>query len=123
MTIDRGETRWLVRLDQEEGFSSAAALKDALVAALASPGRVELDLEQALAIDVTVLQLAFAAARAAQVSGAGFVVKASEAARARARLAGFAAFPGEPDTAVSDAAGDAARDAVPEMEAAPSAQG
>jgi len=96
VNIDRDETRWLLRLAGEVGISSAAALKEALVEALASAGRVELDLEQALEIDVTVLQLAWAAARQAELAGSSFVARPSEAARATARLAGFAAFPGEP---------------------------
>jgi len=96
MIIDRGETRWLVRLDEEAGLSSAAGLKDALVEALAAAAPVALDLGQSVEIDVTVLQLAFAAAREAERSGSSFVSTASEAARATGRLAGFQAFPGEP---------------------------
>jgi anti-anti-sigma regulatory factor len=93
LTVDRDETRWLIRLDGEFNVTSAAELKKLLLEGLASGKELRLDLEGASEIDVTVLQLLWAAGRAS----AGVVSGVSEAAAIIARDAGFERFPGKTD--------------------------
>lgn len=94
LTVDRNGTRRLIRLEGEVGISSAAELKALLLEALSSAQELELDLEYASAIDVSLLQLAWAAGREATGAGSGFVCRASQAASSCARDLGFDGFPG-----------------------------
>ncbi len=94
LTVARNGTRWLIRLEGEVSIASAAELKVLLLEALASAQALELDLEHAGAIDVTLLQLAWAAGRQAAGAGSGFVSRASQAAASFANDLGFDGFPG-----------------------------
>jgi hypothetical protein len=94
LTVDRNPTRWLIRLEGEVSITSAAELKGLLLEALASAQELELDLEHAGAIDVTLLQLVWAAEREAARAGSGFVSRASQAATSYAHELGFDGFPG-----------------------------
>ncbi len=93
LTVDRNATRWLIRLEGEVNITSAAELKGLLLEGLAAP-ELELDLERATEIDVTVLQLLWAAGREAARAGSGFVSRASHAAASVARDLGFDGIPG-----------------------------
>jgi len=91
LIVDRDETHWLIRLEGEFNVTSAAELKRLLLEGLASGKELHLDLDRASEIDVTALQLLWAAGRAS----AGVVSGVSEAAATIARDAGFARFPGK----------------------------
>jgi anti-anti-sigma regulatory factor len=93
-TINRDETRWRVRLEGDLTLASAAALKSLLLEWLASGKDLELDLESAEEIDITSLQLLWAAGREAARAGAGIVSRVSGAVDKAARDAGLEPFPG-----------------------------
>jgi hypothetical protein len=93
--VDRTETHWLLRLEGDYNISSAAELKAALLDGLASSKELELDLEGAGELDITFLQLLWAAEREAGRAGPRLVCRVSETAGAAARGAGFERFPGE----------------------------
>jgi len=91
--MERRENDWLIRLEGVVNVTSAEELKNLLLQGLAS-GNVHLDLERAEEIDVTVLQLLWAAEREADRRGTRMVIRASDAAAAAAREVGFERFPG-----------------------------
>lgn len=93
-TVDRDETCWLIRVEGDCGMTSAAELKDLLLGGLASGKELRMDLEHAGEIDISFLQLLWAAERAASESVSGFTALVSGAAGSLARNAGFEAFPG-----------------------------
>jgi anti-anti-sigma regulatory factor len=94
VTMERHETHSLVRLQGELTITSAAEVKEALLAGLAAGTDLHLDLERAEAIDVTVMQLLWAAGREADRTGVALAGRMSEAAAALAREAGFEGLPG-----------------------------
>ncbi len=94
LTMERHETHSLIRLEGELTLTSAAELKAVLVAGLAAGSDLLLDLERATKIDVTVMQLLWAAAREADRTGVALSGRVSEAAAAMAREAGFEHLPG-----------------------------
>ncbi len=64
----------MLRLEGEIGVTCAAELKRALIDAISSGREVELDLAQASDLDVTAIQLLWAARREAEKAGAPFAV-------------------------------------------------
>ena len=94
VTVDRNETNWLIRLEGEFTLTSAAELKRTLLEWLAAGKDLQLDLERADAIDITVMQLLWAAGREAVRAGVGIVSRVPEAAAIAVRDAGFKRFPG-----------------------------
>lgn len=84
----------MIRLAGELTLTSAAELKNLLLQGLASGNDLRLDLEQAEAIDITVMQLLWAAGREADRKGASLAIQMSDAAATAARDAGFERFPG-----------------------------
>ena len=94
VTMQRQETHSLIRLEGELTITSAAELKAALLAGLAAGTDLHLDLEHAETIDVTVMQLLWAAGREADRTGIALAGRMSEAAAAMAREAGFERLPG-----------------------------
>lgn len=94
VTMERHETHSLIRLEGELTLTSAAELKALLVAGLAAGTDLHLDLERATKIDVTAMQLLWAAGREADRKGVAFSGRVSEAAAAMAREAGFERLPG-----------------------------
>lgn len=94
MTIESSETHWILRLDGGFGMASVAELRARLLEGLASAKAMELDLSQATEIDITVLQLLWAAGNAAAREKRAFVSRATEALSDFARAAGFESFPG-----------------------------
>ena len=94
--MQRRETDLLIKLEGVVNLASAEELKSLLLEGLVSGRDVHLDLERAEEIDVTVLQLLWAAGREADCKGARMVIRVSEAAAAAAREVGFDRFPGTP---------------------------
>ena len=91
-----------VRLEGDLNVTSAAELKLLLLEGLASGQSLYLNLERADQIDVTILQLLWAAGRGGERAGARIEGCVSDAAAAAARNAGFARFPGVSDSEVTD---------------------
>ena len=94
LIMERQEFQSLIRLEGEFSVTSAAELKDLLLEGLASGKHLLLDLEHAEEIDITSMQLLWAAGREADRAGTGMAVRVSDAAAAAAREAGFERFPG-----------------------------
>ena len=94
VTMEQQESRSVIRLAGELTLTSAAELKNLLLQGLASGNDLRLDLEQAEAIDITLMQLLWAAGREADRKGAGLAIQMSDAAATAARDAGFERFPG-----------------------------
>ena len=94
LTVEQNETGWLIRVDGEFTVTSASELKNMLVEGLASAKHLQVDLTHAEEIDVSLLELLWAAARAAARQSGRIVRGVSEAAAAAARDAGFDTFPG-----------------------------
>ncbi len=95
VTLDHGEADCLIHLDGEINIASAAELKTLLVEALATGKDLRVDLERATQLDITALQLLWAAERKAAGAGSQFTVAGSvpqELADATAD-AGFEKFP------------------------------
>jgi len=93
LSVDRGESCWLIRLEGDVGVTLAAELQTLLIEGIASGKELWLNLERAGRIDITVLQLVWAAARE-RGNGPGIVQRLSDQADGIARDAGFPAFPG-----------------------------
>jgi anti-sigma B factor antagonist len=94
VTMERQESQSLIRLEGEFTVTSAAELKDLLLEGLASGNDLLLDLEQAGEIDITLMQLLWAAGREADRAGVSIAILVSDTAGAAAREAGFERFPG-----------------------------
>ncbi len=95
VTLDHGEGDCLLHLDGEINIASAAELKALLIEALASGKDLRVDLERATQLDITALQLLWAAERKAAGAELRFTVAGSvpqELADAVAE-AGFEKFP------------------------------
>ena len=94
VTMERQASQSLIRLEGELTVTSAAELKDRLLDGLTSGNDLLLDLERAEEIDITLLQLLWAAGREADRAGARIAIRLSDAAGTAAREAGFERFPG-----------------------------
>ena len=94
VTMEQQESQSVIRLAGELTLTSAAELKNLLLQGLASGNDLRLDLEQAEEIDITLMQLLWAAGREADRKGASLAIQMSEAAATAARDAGFERFPG-----------------------------
>ena len=94
VTTERDETHLLIRIAGECTVTSAAELKALLLDGLASGGELRLDLDRAEAIDITVMQLLWAAGAEAERTGARIATRMPERAGSAAREAGFERFPG-----------------------------
>jgi anti-anti-sigma regulatory factor len=92
--MERQESRSLIRLEGDITLASAAELKGLLLEGLAAGKDLWLDLEHTGEIDVTAMQLLWAAGREADRAGVKIAIRVSDAAGAAARQAGFERFPG-----------------------------
>lgn len=92
--MERHDGHPLIRLEGECTLTSAAELKSLLLEGLAAGGDLRLDLEGAEEIDITIMQLLWAAGREARRAGSAIAIAVSEAAGRAAREAGFPQFPG-----------------------------
>lgn len=95
VALDQGETLCVVRLEGEINIASAAALKAALLEALALETELRIDLERATEVDLTALQLLWAAQRQALQSGKSMTMSESlaEPVVLAAREVAFEEFP------------------------------
>jgi ABC-type transporter Mla MlaB component len=90
------ESHWRIRLAGQMGLPSAAELRDGLRAWLAAGRDLEWDLEEVEEIDIAILQLLWVAEREARRTGVKVTCRASAAAIAAAREAGFVPMAGFP---------------------------
>jgi len=74
LTLEQNPSRCLVRLQEGVDICAAAELKHLLLEALSTGKELRIDLEQATDIDVTALQLIWAAGRDAKNAGVAFSV-------------------------------------------------
>ena len=95
MTVENDETRWILRLEGDCGLAAAAELKALLLEGLASGKSLEVDFRAAEEIDVTVLQLLWAARREAERKNRVLVTQAPQAILQLALDAGFENLPGQ----------------------------
>jgi anti-anti-sigma regulatory factor len=95
LTLERNETHCVVRLEGDCSMTSAAQLKALLLDGLASASELWVDLENVGEIDISVLQLLWAAYRAAARQNREVVSRVPAAIQSLARDAGFESFPGE----------------------------
>src|ERR1700758_2819957 len=102
ITLEREESRWRIRLGGQINLTSAAELKDRLLEWLAAGKDADLELDGLEEIDVSALQLLWAAAREAGFTGAQLTGWASPAAAAAIEDSGFAGAPGFPRFRVRD---------------------
>lgn len=95
VTIDQSEAHCLIRLDGEVGIACAAELKKVMLQALASGKDLQVDLQRATELDVTAMQLLWAAEREARKSGRRLFLagQAPKEIIAAAGEAGFERFP------------------------------
>jgi two-component system chemotaxis sensor kinase CheA len=94
ISIQREEPRWQIRLEGQVTVASATELKAFLMEWLVSEKDLDLDLAAAEEIDITTMQLLWAAARDAERKSAGVSCHWSAAAVAAIRAAGFDGMPG-----------------------------
>src|SRR5580704_12485503 len=94
--MERHESHSLIRLEGECVLNSAADLKSTLLEGFAAGKDLHLDLESAGEIDITVLQLLWAAGGESKRTGVGIAIRVSEAAGLAAREVGFELFPCDP---------------------------
>jgi len=69
VSLDKGQQLSLLRLDGEIGVTSAAEIKTSLLEALSAGKETRIDLAHATDLDVTAMQLLWAARQAFSVSG------------------------------------------------------
>ncbi|MGB9032536.1 MAG: STAS domain-containing protein [Acidobacteriaceae bacterium] len=93
--FDRSEGPGVVRLEGEIGIADAAQLKEILQEALRAGAEARIALETASSLDVTAVQLLWAAERAAQAAGVPLALEGTfpENLRASLREAGFERLP------------------------------
>jgi anti-anti-sigma regulatory factor len=94
VTVEELEDYSLIRLDCASTLACAEELKRLLLHCLASGGDLRLDLGRVEEIDITGMQLLWAAGREAERAGAAIAVRMSEAAATAVREAGFGQIPG-----------------------------
>jgi hypothetical protein len=94
VTVERNDSRWLIRLEGDVNMLCAAELKGLLLDGMGSGKQLQLNLEGVHAIDITILQLLWTAERDAAGASSRFVTAVSPAAASQARDAGFEHFPG-----------------------------
>ena len=90
------DTHTLIQMNGDATLGSAAGLKAELLEALATGLDLRADLSRVGDIDLTVMQLLWAAAREAGANGREFNVEISAAAGEIALELGFEPFPGDP---------------------------
>ena len=103
VNLDQNEGQCLIRLEGEVDISSAAELKKLLLEALASGRELRVDLERTTDLDVTAVQLLWAAERKAGGSGVGLRLLGHVPEQVAVALsdAGFEKFPIPADTGES----------------------
>jgi anti-anti-sigma factor len=94
--LEIADQRCVVRLEGEIDINCSEELKSTLVEALSQRRELQVDMTRASDLDITVIQLLWAAVRAAAKSGIPFVVcdGVPERIRRMALDGGFEGFPG-----------------------------
>jgi anti-sigma B factor antagonist len=107
VAMDRSATPGTIRLEGEIDIARAAELKEVLVQALRSKSEIRIALGSATGIDVTAMQLLWAAEREAKASGVALALDGPvpETLRATLRAAGFERFPLSDETAPASEVG------------------
>ena len=95
VTLEQKDAQTFIQLEGAIDIGCAAELKELLMEKLKSGAAVCVSLESATALDVTAVQLLWAAAREAQRAGVefGFKGQTPEAVRCALAEAGMEAFP------------------------------
>ena len=95
VTVEQIEAVRFIRLEGEVTIACAAELKKVLLEALASGGELRLDMASATELDITALQLLWAAGREARASGRAYTLEGTVADEivATATEAGFEKLP------------------------------
>jgi anti-anti-sigma regulatory factor len=96
IAIDNSATRCVVRLEGDIDVTCSTELKRTLIEAISSGKEVQIDLAQAGDLDVTAIQLLWAAKREAEKAALPFVVSAEVPENIHRAVceAGFKNFPG-----------------------------
>lgn len=99
VTLERRDEASRVQLEGTVDIAAAAELKTALQEAVRAGREVHVALDEVRYLDVTAVQLLWAAGREARTAGVGFLASGAlpEPARAALRDAGLDLFPEEPD--------------------------
>jgi anti-anti-sigma regulatory factor len=95
VTLEPGESSTLIRLEGAVDISSANELKQLLLQALGSGRKLYVSLANAKSLEVTIIQLLWAAERQSRASGIGFALAGAvpEGILSNLALDGFQAFP------------------------------
>jgi len=95
VTLEQDDALGTIRLEGAVDIGCAAELKEMLLDALASGKEVRVALDGATGLDVTAIQLLWAAERAAKGAGIGFAIEGQTPEPVLAALAdaGFEGFP------------------------------
>jgi anti-anti-sigma factor len=94
LTLERDESRCVVRLEGQITLASATELKALLLEWLAAGTNLELDLERVEELGLTAMQLLWAAGREAERAGAAIACRMPEAVARTLGGAGFERLPG-----------------------------
>jgi len=104
-TLERHESHWLIRWDGQIALASAVELKALLLEWLASGKDLQLDLERVDEIDITAMQLLWAAGGEAESRGVPASGRPSAEVAAALRDAGFVRMPGFPSSGATEEVG------------------
>ena len=99
MTVESNDTQCVLRLEGDGTMASAAELKTALLQALQTSQDVSVEFSCVPEIDITIVQLLWAAERAAALGNRRLLIRAPETLAALARDAGFEGVFGLPPAA------------------------
>ena len=93
LAIQRRETDLVLRIEDAVTVNSAGELKSLLLECLVSGKDLHVNLENAREIDVTAMQLLWAAKREADRQGTAMTISTSQAVAEAAQELGFERFP------------------------------
>jgi anti-anti-sigma regulatory factor len=95
VTLERSDALSLIRLEGGVDIATAAELKGVLLEALESGKQMSVSVEAATSLDVTAVELLWAAEREARRSGVGFTLAGEVPEQISSTLidAGFESFP------------------------------
>ena len=94
VTLQHEESHWEIRLEGQVTLAAAEELKKLLLEWVAARKDLTLDLQRVEAIDLTIMQLLWAAGREATHTGTRIVGRIPDALAVTLREAGFAGWPG-----------------------------
>lgn len=94
ITIERGESHSIIRLEGDLTIGSAQELKQVLLDGLEAGADLHVDMEGIGDFDIAVMQLLWAVARDTTGRGIKSMIRMTEAAAVAVREAGFEPLPG-----------------------------